>query len=77
VNQLVLQGIPFRDAYKKVAAQIADGTFVADEKISHSHQGSIGNLCNDRITEKMERVMKSFDFEAKEKAYGNLLKWGS
>jgi len=77
VNQLVLQGIPFRDAYKKVAAQIADGTFVADEKISHSHQGSIGNLCNDRITEKMERVMKSFDFEAKEKAYGNLLKRGS
>ena len=53
VNRRVLAGTPFRDAYKTVGQEVNAGTFKADRKVSHSHIGSIGNLCNDRIAAKM------------------------
>jgi len=74
VNKLVLKGIPFRDAYKQVAAEIAEETYHSDRMIHHTHSGSIGNLANDRIVEKMDRILMGFDFETAEKAFRNLLK---
>jgi len=62
VNKLVLKGVPFRDAYRQVAQQIHDGTFKTDHKVSHTHQGSIGNLCNDRIAERMQILVDGFCF---------------
>ena len=73
VNKMVIGGMPFRDAYKKVAGQILDGSFKPDPEIKHSHEGSIGNLCNDRIAMKMAAIVKDFKFEVKEIAYGKLL----
>ncbi|MFW5835594.1 MAG: argininosuccinate lyase [bacterium] len=73
VNKLVLQGTSFRDAYRKVAEKISDGSYNADKRIDHTHEGSIGNLCNDRITDKMNKIMESFDFEKTEKAMMSLL----
>ena len=49
VNRLVMEGIPFRQAYKEVAAQIADGSYNGNPNVKHTHEGSIGNLCNNRI----------------------------
>jgi len=49
LNELVLQGVPFRDAYRQVAEQIAQGDFQPSRSVQHSHEGSIGNLCNDEI----------------------------
>jgi argininosuccinate lyase len=74
VNQLVMNGMPFRDAYKKVAASIADNTYAAEESISHTHAGSIGNLCNSEIKVKMDRIVKGFDFKKAEVAFAELLK---
>ena len=63
VNREVLAGVPFRDAYRKIGQQIAEGTFEPSRTIKHTHEGSIGNLCNDQIAEKMNFIIKSFDFE--------------
>lgn len=63
VNRLVAQGMPFRDAYKKVGLEIEAGTFSADRNIHHTHEGSMGNLCNDRITQLMEDTLSGFHFE--------------
>ena len=60
VNRRVLAGTPFRDAYKTVGQEVNAGTFKADRKVSHSHIGSIGNLCNAEIAEKMKRAMAQF-----------------
>ncbi len=60
VNQLVLDGIPFRDAYLSVAKQIEEGTFTPPKKVSHTHLGSIGNLGNEMIKERMESVYSFF-----------------
>lgn len=68
VNRLALQGIPFREAYRTVGAQIENGTFHADHNIRHTHEGSIGNLCNDRITERMENLLSQFPFSTIDKA---------
>ncbi len=73
VNRLVLQGVPFRDAYKKVGLEIEAGQFVPDKNIHHTHEGSIGNLCNDKITELMEETFGSFHFERVEQAEQSLL----
>jgi argininosuccinate lyase len=51
VNNLVLSGIPFRDAYKEVAMQVENNAFKAETTVNHIHEGSIGNLCNDNIKE--------------------------
>lgn len=63
VNRLAAAGMPFRDAYKKVGMDIEEGKFVPDKGIHHTHEGSIGNLCNDRIQELMEHTIGEFGFE--------------
>ena len=62
VNELVNQGISFRDAYRQVGSQIEKGEFNFDYKkqLHHTHEGSIGNLCNDLIVEEMQKVMGKF-----------------
>ncbi|NOU46825.1 MAG: argininosuccinate lyase [Bacteroidales bacterium] len=60
VNEAVLQGVPFRDAYKMLGQQIADGTFSPSKQLNHTHEGSIGNLCNEDIHRKFEAVYASF-----------------
>ena len=56
LNELVVQGIPFRDAYKIIAGQLENGTFKAPEKTKHTHEGSINNLCLEEIQAKMENA---------------------
>lgn len=63
VNQLVLEGVPFREAYRQVAKQVEDGTFRFEGEISHTHEGSIGNLCLGDIRRKFREVLAGFDFE--------------
>jgi argininosuccinate lyase len=63
VNRRVLEGIPFRDAYKKVGLSIEAGEFVPDKTVSHTHEGSIGNLCNEQINTLMQHVLDGFSFE--------------
>ena len=62
VNRLATAGMPFRDAYKKVGLEIEAGEFVANKDIHHTHEGSIGNLCNDKIQALMEQTLKEFSF---------------
>lgn len=73
VNRLAAAGVPFRDAYKKVGLEIENGTFHADRNINHTHEGSIGNLCNDKIAELMAGVMAGFHFERMTEAEDRLL----
>ena len=73
VNRLVTEGMPFRDAYKKVGLDIEAGNFTHDKQVHHSHEGSIGNLCNDRIVELMEQVVEGFNFVRMEEAERALL----
>ena len=73
VNKLVMQGVPFRDAYKQVGSQINSGTYKPSREVNHTHAGSIGNLCLDEIAEKMIAVVEGYDFEQIEKAYSELL----
>ncbi len=74
VNKLASDGMPFRDAYKKVGLEIEAGTFKADRNIHHTHEGSIGNLCNDKIQSLMEDTLKGFNFERMTDAEKELLK---
>jgi len=60
VNRLTLEGVPFRDAYKKVGQQVADGTFNAPKQVHHTHEGSIGNLCTSAIAQKMQSALTLF-----------------
>ena len=62
VNRLVLEGVPFRDAYKQVGLEIENGNFTHDKKVHHTHEGSIGNLCNDRIDLLRQQIVEQFDF---------------
>jgi len=73
VNRLVMEGTPFRDAYRIVAAQIADGSYETRHTIHHTHEGSIGNLCNDRIAAAMDAVTARFRFAEKDAALYRLL----
>lgn len=57
VNELVVKGIPFREAYQRVAKQIEDGSFVPPRELNHTHEGSIGNLMLEEIQERMEKVL--------------------
>ena len=61
VNQLVLEGVPFRDAYRRVAEEIRDGTFQPTGALRHSHAGSIGNLRNDGISQRMQELQRPFE----------------
>ena len=76
VNRLAANGMPFRDAYKKVGLDIEAGTFTPDKNIHHTHEGSIGNLCNDRISAFMEKTLSEFCFERVDNAEKALLKSG-
>lgn len=73
VNKLAANGMPFRDAYKTVGLEIEAGTFKANKDIHHTHEGSIGNLCNDRIEELMNQTIFQFHFEKVEEAERKLL----
>lgn len=73
VNRLVLEGMPFRDAYKKIGMDIEAGEFRPSTNVEHSHEGSIGNLCLDQIKGKMKKALDSFDFEKVEKSVEKLL----
>lgn len=74
VNSRVLSGTSFRDAYKQVGLEIEAGNFVPDKNIHHTHAGSIGNLCNDKIAELMAYTINEFHFERAEQAEQKLLK---
>ena len=63
VNKLVLQGMPFRDAYKKVGMDIEAGKFTYSTNVNHTHEGSIGNLCNAQIQEQMVNIIQKFNFD--------------
>ena len=73
VNRLAAAGMPFRDAYKKVGLDIEAGTFKPDRDIHHTHEGSIGNLCNDRIDSLMRSIVEEFRFCRVEEAEKALL----
>ena len=76
VNRLAAEGMPFRDAYKKVGLEIEAGKFTPDKNIHHTHEGSIGNLCNDRIQALMQQTLSGFNFERVDKAEQALLATG-
>jgi len=73
VNKLVLQGVPFRDAYKQTGMAIEQGTFAYSTHIHHTHEGSIGNLCNPEIQQMMQNTLQSFNFSKVNKALEQLL----
>jgi len=74
VNDLALQGVPFREAYKIVGEQIENGTFAPSIQIHHTHEGSIGNLCNEQIAAGMQEVLSQFGFEKVNKAIEDLIR---
>ncbi len=74
VNRLAAAGMPFRDAYKKVGLEIEAGYFRADHNIHHTHEGSIGNLCNDKVAALMDRTLDEFGFDRVRQAEASLLK---
>lgn len=63
VNRLATEGMPFRDAYKKVGMDIQAGHFKPCKEVHHTHEGSIGNLCNEEIRALMDEVWNGFHFE--------------
>ena len=73
VNRLAAAGMPFRDAYKKVGLDIEAGTFVPNKEVAHTHEGSIGNLCNNRIEDMMNQVWDGFSFDKMKNAEQTLL----
>jgi argininosuccinate lyase len=73
VNRLVVDGVPFRDAYKRVGLEIERGEFTPDYNISHTHEGSIGNLCNDRIRARFDNVLAQFNFADYHAAFSRLI----
>ena len=73
VNRLAKEGMPFRDAYKKVGLDIEAGRFTPKKEVHHTHEGSIGNLCNDQISALMRQVVDGFNFQSVELAEKHLL----
>ncbi|MDO1448674.1 argininosuccinate lyase [Rhodocytophaga aerolata] len=73
VNELVLQGVPFREAYMQVGKEIASGTYQPTRQVHHTHEGSIGNLSNEAITHQMAQVWNLFAFEKPATAIKQLL----
>ena len=74
VNRLVLQGVPFRDAYKQVGLAIESGNYQYQTELHHTHEGSIGNLCTDQIKESMKAVLSRFNFSTVNAAVEQLLR---
>ncbi|MBQ1852143.1 MAG: argininosuccinate lyase [Paludibacteraceae bacterium] len=73
VNRLTTEGMPFRDAYRKVGLDIEAGKFTPHKEINHTHEGSIGNLCNKEIAALMNSVLTQFPFEKVNAAEQSLL----
>ena len=73
VNRLVTEGMPFRDAYKKVGLDIEAGKFTPCKEVHHTHEGSIGNLCTEQIAALMDSVWKGFNFQKMEEAEAALI----
>ncbi len=73
VNLMVGNGVPFRDAYQTVAQQIRSKTFSSELSFDHTHEGSLGNLCLDKISDKMNERMTAFNFEKTDAALKALL----
>ena len=73
VNRLVLEGVPFRDAYKQVGLNIEAGNFTPDKTVRHTHEGSVGNLCNDSISALMQNIIDGFSFNKVNEAEKELL----
>jgi argininosuccinate lyase len=73
VNKLVLKGVPFRDAYKKIGLDIEQNKFTYSTEVNHTHEGSIGNLCNDKIATLMQEALASFGFDKVHTAINQLV----
>ncbi|QXV65154.1 argininosuccinate lyase [Mucilaginibacter sp. 21P] len=74
VNKAVLNGTPFRDAYKQIGLDIEQGNFDPEKTVAHTHEGSIGNLQNEQISAAMDKVINSFDFKKVEDAISWLVR---
>src|SRR5574344_695122 len=74
VNRLAREGMPFRDAYKTVGIAIENGNFTANKTIHHTHEGSMGNLCNEQIEQLKETVLKDFTFAQTKNAEKEMIK---
>ncbi len=74
VNNEVLKGVPFREAYRTIGIDIDEGRFKPSKEVNHTHEGSIGNLCNDQIQRMFGEVKATFGFEKVESALDDLLK---
>ncbi|MDQ1152490.1 argininosuccinate lyase [Sphingobacterium zeae] len=74
VNNEVLKGVPFREAYRTIGIDIDEGRFKPSKEVNHTHEGSIGNLCNDQIQRMFAEVKATFGFEKVESALDDLLK---
>lgn len=73
VNRLACQGVPFRDAYRQIGLAIEAGEFIPEKAVAHTHEGSIGNLCNEQITGLMKQVLSEFHFDKIQQAENLLL----
>ena len=73
VNRRTLEGVPFRDAYKQVGLEIEAGRFKPVKEVAHTHEGSIGNPCNDEIAALFEKELEQFDFDTYHQAFSQLL----
>ncbi|MCT1529563.1 argininosuccinate lyase [Sphingobacterium daejeonense] len=73
VNNEVLNGVPFREAYRKIGIDIEEGNFKPAKEVNHTHEGSIGNLCNEQIQRMFKEVKADFGFEKVEKALEDLV----
>jgi argininosuccinate lyase len=73
VNRRVLEGTPFRDAYKQVGLEIEAGQFIPNKEVNHTHEGSVGNLCNDAISSLMQSILAGFNFDKVNTAEAKLL----
>ena len=74
VNRLVLDGLPFRDAYRKVGLDIEQGNYQPSRSVQHTHEGSIGNLCLPEVNALMDDTLAKFHFDVAETALAALLK---
>jgi argininosuccinate lyase len=73
VNKEVMKGIPFREAYMRIKNKIEKNKYAASKTVNHTHEGSMGNLCNHKIREKMKKVLTDFQFGKPEKSINKLL----
>ena len=73
VNRLASEGMPFRDAYRKVGLDIEAGSFEHNKQVNHTHEGSIGNLCNTEIAQLMNEISAGFNFDKVKEAEAKLL----